>query len=300
MRSSSRGAPGSRRVRGAHRAVGAALCLSVVGATLAGCSLRPDPPAELKAAAAELAGSVDAVPGIRAVDVTVRDVDFKDKPGEWYLDLRADADTAAGIETVPAELAPVLADARREGLTVRLALRIPGGTGAAPTTLGAITDGAVRAAVALRSDASISSVDGAVYGSTYLLTVDDATSLTAVIPALRDALTAGEGAVPAVSASWNAEASAHHISIEVTPTWPSAELAAVLEQIGTVASLSSLSTSAETVGETGASVVVDVDDPRDASTVADLLLDVADGGTVVPAHFWVHGPDGTDFDGILG
>lgn len=111
------------------------LLVVAVMAGLAGCSLLfTPPPAGLVAAAEKYAEDVRALPGVKAAEATVREVDPKDRPGEWRVDLVVDADAADGLSTVPASIEAVDPPSDAE-LTVTV--RFPPGAGLAPV---AITD----------------------------------------------------------------------------------------------------------------------------------------------------------------
>ncbi|WP_146184896.1 hypothetical protein [Agromyces badenianii] len=279
-----------------RRLVVAATCLILATFTLAACSFRTEPPQASQQTAADLAASVEELRGVHSAKATVNDVDLKDKPGEWYVQLTVDADSAADINGLPFALAPVLDDAQLHGQRIRLALRIPGGPGIASTTLGAISGGNVRTAIALRSVPGVLSVDGASYSPKLLASMAPSTTLTTILPTLRDALRAGGDEVPSVMAAWTGEVNTR-FSVDVSSAWPSEELVTALEKVGRMSSLRYLAALQRT--ESMPMITADLTKSADVTVVADLLREVTDSGSPAGTHFSVNGPNGEQLTGTI-
>ena len=284
-----------RRLLG--RMVAATTCVTFVAGAVAGCSMRPDAPRELQLRAANLADSVEAIPGIQSADATVEDVDFKDKPGERYIQLTATAISPAGIDSLPSRLAPVLDDARQRGSTIRLDLRIPGSAGIAPTTLSELSVGMTRTVEALRSTPGILSVNGTAYAPRLYASTTSTTPLISVLPLVRDALRTGGDVVPSVVVTSNAQDAVGHISVDVSRTWPSAELGTALEQIQHLNSLRYLSASQPE--KASRIIIADISDPAEVAAVSDLLSKVSSSGDGTPTTFLINGPDGEQVHGTI-
>ncbi|RXZ71493.1 hypothetical protein [Agromyces albus] len=270
--------------------------LTLAALTLAACSFRPDPPQGSLQAAADLADSVEELRGVQSAEAAVYDVDRKDKPGEWYIQLIVDADSPSDITSLPVALTPLIKDAQRHGHTIRLALRFPGGPGIAPTSLGAISGGSVRTAIALRSIPEVLSVDGTSYAPSLHASMAPSTTLTTILPAVRGTLSEGGGDVPWVTVAWTGEVTTR-VSVGISSAWPSEELAIALENIGRMSSLSYLY--AMQRADSMPFITADLTKSADITVVADLLREATKSGIPAEAHFSLNGPNGEHLTGTI-
>ena len=279
-----------------RRLVAAATCLTLAAFTLAACSFHPDPPQGSQQAAADLADSVEELRGVQSAEATVKEVDPKDRPGEWYIQLTVDADSPADITSLPLALAPLIEEAQGHGQRIRLALRIPGGPGIAPTSLRAISAGSVRTAIALRSIPEVLSVDGESYSPSLHASIAPSTTLTTILPTVRGTLREGGGDVPWVTVAWTGEVTTR-VAVGISSDWPTEELATALERIGRMSSLRYLSATQRT--DSMPIITADVTKSADMTVVADSLRDATKSGIPAGAFFSVNGPNDEQLTGTI-
>lgn len=126
----------------------AALLLSA-----AGCSLFPEPPPAFVEAASKYEAEIRALPGVASATAEVRDVDAKDKPGDFYLSLHVTASSSDGLAAVLDSLSTVETPA---GLELRQSVSVPAGPRVAAVSLDNSVN--VRRAEALRALPFVTSV----------------------------------------------------------------------------------------------------------------------------------------------
>ena len=186
----------------------AALLLSA-----AGCSFFPEPPAASVEAARKFEAEIRALPGVASANAEVRDVDAKDKPGQFYLSLVVTATDSDGLTSVPDLIATVQSPA---GLELRHTLIVPAGEQVAAVTLDNSRN--VARAEALRSLPFVTSVRLDDHADR--VQVAEGVELTPAVSTLRGSGALTAGPLDSVAMAWDAS----DLDISVSMEGPSTAL----------------------------------------------------------------------------
>jgi len=194
------------------------LLAAVLLLSAAGCSLFPEPPAAFVGAASKFEEEIRALPGVASATAEVRDVDPKDKPGQFYLSLVVTATNSDGLTTLPDLLSAIQPPA---GLEVRQTLNVPAGPQVAKVSLNNSRD--VARAKALRVLPFVTSVrlDDGVDS----VQVSEGVELAPAIAALRESGTLTADPFDSVSLAWDAS----DLNVSVSMAGPSAALVEYFE-----------------------------------------------------------------------
>jgi hypothetical protein len=209
-----------RRSMGTKRVISAGLLVAAAVLGLSGCSLFPEPPDELLAAAATYADEVRELPGVEAAKASVEEVDRKDRLGEWRVRLVVDAIAADGLMTVPIAVTAVQPPPDVELLVT---VRVPAAPGLAPVDLTNALEADLERAATLRAlpfAAAVHSDNG------FSIDLLAGTRLKLAVS------TVHESGVLASDPLDHIRLVAKNLSVDVSATGPSAELAALVDDLG--------------------------------------------------------------------
>jgi hypothetical protein len=198
----------------------AALLVAVAMLGLCGCSLFPEPPAELLTAAQVYADEVRELPGVEAAKASVEEVDRRDRPGEWLVRLVVDAVAADGLMTVPIAVAAVQPPLDAELLVT---VRVPAALGLAPVDLTNALEADLARAATLRALPFAAAVHS---DSGFSIDLLAGTRLKLAVSKVQ------ESGVLASDPLDHIRLVTQHLSVDVSATGPSAELAALIDDLG--------------------------------------------------------------------
>lgn len=200
----------------------AVVLVAALLAGLTGCSLWPEPPEELVAAAEIYAAEVRALPGVKTAEVTVDSLDPKDHPNDWVVSIGVETFTADDLSTVPAAVAAVRPPS---GATSHVSVHIPAGPGLARVVVTDALPADIERAERLRV-LPVAEAVVLLYGGFTVYLLDDA-PLTDAVAGVRASGTLTPEPLDSVQVGY----AGGRVAVDVSTAGPSDALIALIEQL---------------------------------------------------------------------
>ncbi len=253
--------------------------LSAVTSPLAGLFAPARPPAVLTSSARDVASQIRHVSGVKSVAWKVEQPDLKDHPTEWEASLVVTASSARALGTVPAAILAITSGTSN----MRVDVTVPAGAGEAASQLGDLSSAMTQTVSALRSIPGVREVF-AQSADDVLVKLKAGLGLTQAVTAVRPAL-AQAGSAGTTLTLMPQGAGDQDVMVNVTATWPSADLLAVLDSVDRDPATTSLSTSAPGPGATSWFIGITTSKPDEVdSALVSIASDPAE-----PTKFMING-----------
>jgi len=293
------GSAATTRTRGLaarrRRVAAMAATLGVLALALAGCRglLIPDPPAELQAAATELADAAASLTGVAEATGEVHAVDAKDKPGLWYSILQVQAQHADDLLSVSTALTDVIRSAHSDFQRVDLQLTVPGDEQRSEVLVRNANGMLLDAADTARQWRDVEIVEfGSALEDDLYIKVNGAPT-AGMVQLARDEVIAVAPVPIGIIFSW--ENDGRQGSVTVTATAPEAKLADALEEIRALPDVQYLNYSRR--ASSGNSLIITAKDIERVEKVLENMT--AAPGEIACTSFFIHN-DVSEVQGKVG
>jgi hypothetical protein len=199
--------------------VAAAVLIAMMVAGLTACSLFPEPPAELVAAAESYADEVRQLAGVKTAEAQVEVADDEGGVVEWRVSIVVDATSADGLAKVPSSVAAVTPPSGAES---RVTVRVPAGQGLASVVISDATPTDIERAEILRALPFAASV---IFFGGFSVDLVAGTSLGLAVSGVHDRGVLSSDPLDHIGLV------AQDVMVEVSATGPSDELVALIDDL---------------------------------------------------------------------